>query len=66
MERLITAREFAASARYSQVYVYQLIREGKIKVVRIGNGRTLRIPETELARYVGAGRGDGEGVKDSK
>jgi len=57
-EKLVTAREFATATRYNQVYVYQLIREGKIKAVRIGVGRTLRIPESELERYLS---GDGEG-----
>jgi len=59
-EKLITAREFATVLRYNQVYVYQLIKEGKLKAIRLKDGRTIRIPESELTRYLG-GRGGGYG-----
>lgn len=49
-EKLLTVKEFADRARYNKAYVYQLIKEGKVKALRAANGRTLRIPESELDR----------------
>lgn len=60
-DKLITAKEFANATRYNQVYVYQLIKDGKIKAVRIGDKRTLRIPESELERYISGGMSGKEG-----
>lgn len=49
--RLLRVREVAALSGLQRFRVYQLIREGQLPHLRVG--RTYRIPEDALARWIG-------------
>jgi len=49
-ERMYTIREVCARLGLAYITVWQWVRQGKIKAVRVG-GR-IRIPESELKRMV--------------
>ena len=48
--RFLTVAEVAASLRVSTMTVYRLIKAGELSSVRVG--RSYRIPEGELDRYL--------------
>jgi excisionase family DNA binding protein len=49
-ERLLKGQEVALVLQVSRSYAYQLIREGKIAVVRIG--RSVRVREIDLRTFI--------------
>jgi excisionase family DNA binding protein len=52
LSRLLTVEEVADYLGQHRVTVYTEIREGRIPAVRIGEGRTIRVREADLERYL--------------
>jgi len=53
-ERMYTIREVCARLGLAYITVWQWIKKGKIKAVRVGDSKRscIRIPESELKRIV--------------
>ena len=52
MEKLLKPSEVADTLRLGRLAVYRMIKDEKIKAIRLPNGK-LRIPEEELDRLLG-------------
>jgi excisionase family DNA binding protein len=53
MEKMLRASEVARLLGFTDIYVYRLAREGKLKKVRVGK-RAVRFPESEISRWLAA------------
>ncbi len=56
METFYTVSELAQVLKISEVWLYRMVREGKIPSVRIA-GKTLRFKESEINDWIERGRG---------
>ena len=55
--RLLTVKEVAESLRISRGSVYELVKQGRLGVHRVGSGRgTIRVAETDLSAYLASCR----------
>jgi excisionase family DNA binding protein len=52
--RVLLVPEAAAELRTSTWSLYRMIKEGQIKVLRVG--RSIRVPATEIDRLLGGGK----------
>ena len=51
VNKLLRARDVADRLGLSQLYVYELIRDGKLASVRVGT-RSIRVPEDDVERFI--------------
>jgi excisionase family DNA binding protein len=58
--KLTTIKEACERLRIGRSHLWCLIRTGKIRTVRIGK-RGIRVPESEIERFIEQGLGDSQG-----
>jgi excisionase family DNA binding protein len=58
-ERLLTPQEVATMAGVSAATIKREVRRGRLRAIRVGDGRLIRIPEDAWRTYL-AERGVGE------
>lgn len=57
---VLTVPELAEHARVSPSHIYELVRLGQVRAIRLG--RVIRIPQAEALRFLGLDQDqDGEG-----
>ncbi len=54
-EHFYTVKEVAEIMRFSKSYVYELIKDGRLKAVRIGKGKII-VSSKDLQEFIDSGR----------
>lgn len=54
-EHFYTVKEVAEIMRFSKSYVYELIKDGRLKSVRIGKGKII-VSSKDLHEFIDSGR----------
>lgn len=54
-EHFYTVKEVAEIMRFSKSYVYELIKDGRLKAVRIGKGKII-VSFKDLQEFIDSGR----------
>ena len=52
LSRLLTVEEVSEYLGQHRVTIYEAIRAGQIPAVRLGGGRTIRVREADLERFL--------------
>lgn len=50
--RLLTVKEAAVRLAYSKTTTYELIRAGRLRAVRLGQGAEWRVPEDAIGEFI--------------
>jgi len=59
MERLYTPQELAAMAGVSAATIKREVHRGRLRGVRVGDGRLIRVPESAWREYLQRAQGEG-------
>ena len=54
-DHFYTVKEVAEIMRFSKSYVYELIKDGRLKAVRIGKGKII-VSSKDLQEFIDSGR----------
>lgn len=52
MENLYTVADVAKILQVSDIFLWRMVREGKIKCLRIGKGRNIRFTHEHIDEYL--------------